>query len=74
MQYPHNNDRYLHTSLNFVAASFLNLVIFQLICQLFSWFTFYCAPRTLSNSLEAAVTPIVLYYWLLAVTSSKDNR
>ncbi len=34
-----------------------------LTCQLTSWFTFYCATRTLTNSTETALTTIALYYF-----------
>ena len=50
------------------------LTVFQLLCNLASWFTFYSITRTLSNSTEAALTPVVLYYWLLATqTAGKSN-
>ena len=42
-------------------------------CQLAAWFTFYCAPRTLSNSFETAATPIVVYHWVLAVREDKNS-
>jgi GPI mannosyltransferase 3 len=34
-----------------------------LICQLLSWCYFFCMPRTLSNSLEAALTTAALAFW-----------
>ena len=34
-----------------------------LLFQLTSWFTFYCAPRTLTNSMEAVLTAVALYYY-----------
>ncbi|KAJ3323239.1 hypothetical protein HDV06_002006 [Boothiomyces sp. JEL0866] len=34
-----------------------------LTCMIFSWFNFYCLVRTYSNSLEATLTIIALYYW-----------
>ena len=50
------------------------LTVFQLLCNLASWFTFYSITRTLSNSAEAALTPVVLYYWLMATqTAGKSN-
>ena len=39
----------------------LNLL--QLFSQLTNWFMFFCFPRTLSNSLEAVLTIMGLYYW-----------
>jgi hypothetical protein len=35
-----------------------------LFCQVTSWFTFYCAVRTFSNSVEAVCATIALYYWV----------
>ncbi|ELU03730.1 hypothetical protein CAPTEDRAFT_107850 [Capitella teleta] len=35
----------------------------SLLCQLTSWFTFYCAPRTLTNSLETALTTIAMHHF-----------
>ncbi|XP_074643066.1 GPI alpha-1,2-mannosyltransferase 3-like [Tubulanus polymorphus] len=35
----------------------------SLFCQLTSWFTFYCCTRTLTNSTEATMMPIALYYF-----------
>ncbi|XP_032218088.1 GPI mannosyltransferase 3 isoform X2 [Nematostella vectensis] len=46
-----------------------------LLCNLSSWFTFYCVTRTLSNSWETVLTTIALYYWpleLLQTTKVKD--
>lgn len=34
-----------------------------LFCQIFSWFTFYCATRTLANSTEATLVTAGLYYF-----------
>ena len=34
-----------------------------LLCQLMSWFNFYCAPRTLANSTEAVLSVAALYHW-----------
>ncbi|XXG74680.1 hypothetical protein AAC387_Pa07g3338 [Persea americana] len=34
-----------------------------LFSQLTNWFMFFCFPRTLSNSLEAVLTIMGLYYW-----------
>lgn len=36
---------------------------FTLICTLVSWFNFYCLVRTYSNSMEASLTMIALYFW-----------
>lgn len=38
----------------------------KLLANMFSWFTFYCITRTLSNSVEACLTPVILYYWMAA--------
>eukprot|EP00911_Craspedida_sp_UC1_P002894 UC1_evm7s2112 len=43
-------------------ATRVAVVRWTLICSLFSWFNAYCGPRTLSNSMEAALTPVALYY------------
>ncbi|XP_078702493.1 GPI alpha-1,2-mannosyltransferase 3-like isoform X2 [Branchiostoma floridae x Branchiostoma belcheri] len=34
-----------------------------LLCQLLSWFMFYCGPRTLTNSMETVLTTAALYYY-----------
>ncbi len=34
-----------------------------LVCSMTSWFTFYCVTRTLTNSTEAVLTTIALYYF-----------
>ena len=35
----------------------------SLLCQLTSWFTFYCATRTLTNSTETVLTTMAMYYF-----------
>ena len=50
------------------------LTVIQLLCNLASWFTFYSITRTLSNSTEAALTPVVLYYWLLATQTAGNSN
>ena len=54
--------------------STMALTVFQLLCNLASWFTFYSITRTLSNSIEAALTPVVLYYWLLATQTARKSN
>ena len=34
-----------------------------LVCQIMSWFNFFCAPRTLANSTEAVLSVAALYHW-----------
>ncbi len=34
-----------------------------LLCQLTSWFMFYCCTRTLTNSMETMLTTVALYYY-----------
>ena len=34
-----------------------------LLCQLTSWFTFYCCTRTLTNSMETVLTTVAMYYF-----------
>ena len=41
----------------------------KLLANLASWFTFYCITRTLSNSIEACLTPVILCYWIWACES-----
>ena len=36
---------------------------FALFCSICSWFHFYCLVRTFSNSVEAVLTVVSLYYW-----------
>ncbi|XP_044955801.1 mannosyltransferase APTG1-like [Hordeum vulgare subsp. vulgare] len=42
-----------------------------LFSQLVNWFMFFCITRTLSNSLETVLTLAGLYYWFIAIESSK---
>lgn len=35
-----------------------------LCCTAFCWFLFYCSVRTLSNTMEAQLCVVALYYWL----------
>jgi len=39
------------------------------LCDVFCWFIFYCDVRTLSNTMEAQLSVIALYFWLAA----RDN-
>lgn len=48
------------------AAELSLTTVAKLLANVVSWFTFYCITRTLSNSIEACLTPVVLYYWMLA--------
>lgn len=41
-----------------------------LACNLLSWFTFYCVTRSLTNSTEAVLTTVALYYWPWKSTSN----
>lgn len=34
-----------------------------LLCNCLSWFTFYCATRTLTNTAETTLVTIALYYY-----------
>ncbi|KAJ3273333.1 hypothetical protein HDV01_004550 [Terramyces sp. JEL0728] len=45
-----------------------------LTCMIFSWFNFYCLVRTYSNSLEATLTIVALYYWPNRRSSRKEFR
>jgi len=40
----------------------------QLILSLLSWFNLYSSVRPLANSVEAALTPVVLCYWPEPIT------
>ena len=42
-------------------------------CSVFSWFNSYCGPRTFSNSLEAQLTVIALYYWDIDLSKKLQN-
>lgn len=46
----------------------------QLLCQVFSWFTFYCTVRTYSNSLESILVTIALYYFPTHSASDSKHR
>jgi len=39
-----------------------------MILSLLSWFNLYSSVRPLANSAEAALTPVVLYYWPEPIT------
>ncbi|KAM3259147.1 hypothetical protein ACQJBY_050751 [Aegilops geniculata] len=43
-----------------------------LFSQLVNWSMFFCITRTLSNSLETVLTVAGLYYWFIAIESSKE--
>ncbi|KAJ3685820.1 hypothetical protein LUZ61_014984 [Rhynchospora tenuis] len=45
-----------------------------LFCQLVNWFMFFCITRTLSNSLETVLTTAGIFYWFLAIESSKKSK
>ncbi|KAJ4788433.1 Mannosyltransferase [Rhynchospora pubera] len=45
-----------------------------LLCQLVNWFMFFCITRTLSNSLETVLTTAGIFYWFLAIESSKKSK
>ncbi|GFP85497.1 GPI mannosyltransferase 3 [Phtheirospermum japonicum] len=47
-----------------------NVAIWALFAQLTNWFMFFCITRTLSNSLEAVITIVSLYYWPCLRSSS----
>eukprot|EP00744_Colponema_vietnamica_P006613 GILI01009585.1.p1 GENE.GILI01009585.1~~GILI01009585.1.p1 ORF type:complete len:544 (-),score=100.96 GILI01009585.1:316-1788(-) len=36
---------------------------YALFCQVVCWFNFYCLVRTYSNSVEAVLTIVAVYYW-----------
>ncbi|KAF0913032.1 hypothetical protein E2562_019806 [Oryza meyeriana var. granulata] len=44
-----------------------------LFSQLVNWFMFFCITRTLSNSMETILTVTGLYYWFVAIESSKGT-
>ncbi|KAK6179580.1 hypothetical protein SNE40_011906 [Patella caerulea] len=44
-----------------------------LLCHVLSWFTLYCCTRTLTNSTEAVLVTIALYYFPWPGLSSKGN-
>uniref|UniRef100_A0A0D9VB89 Mannosyltransferase n=1 Tax=Leersia perrieri TaxID=77586 RepID=A0A0D9VB89_9ORYZ len=46
---------------------------FMLFSQLVNWFMFFCITRTLSNSMETVLTVTGLYYWFVAIESSKGT-
>ncbi|EMS61805.1 GPI mannosyltransferase 3 [Triticum urartu] len=55
----------------FLAFLHLDTPWFMLFSQLVNWFMFFCITRTLSNSLETVLTVAGLYYWCIAIESSK---
>ncbi|EDL84114.1 phosphatidylinositol glycan, class B (predicted), isoform CRA_c [Rattus norvegicus] len=42
-------------------------------CQLCSWFTWYCCTRTLTNTMETALTAVALFYYPLEGSRSKNS-
>jgi GPI mannosyltransferase 3 len=47
---------------------------FQLFSQMVNWFMFFCITRTLSNSLETVLTTVGIFYWCLAIATSKKSN
>lgn len=45
-----------------------------LFCHLTSWFIFYCCTRTLTNSMEASLFSIGLYYWELSLQQNTSKE
>lgn len=45
-----------------------------LLCQLSSWFNFYCLPRTYANSLEATLSLAAVYHWGLHLPRRSRSR
>ncbi|XP_078600609.1 GPI alpha-1,2-mannosyltransferase 3-like [Branchiostoma floridae x Branchiostoma japonicum] len=47
-----------------------------LLCQILSWFMFYCGPRTLTNSMETVLTTAALYYypWPQEASTTGSNK
>uniref|UniRef100_A0A1X7UJ63 Mannosyltransferase n=1 Tax=Amphimedon queenslandica TaxID=400682 RepID=A0A1X7UJ63_AMPQE len=43
---------------------------YALLCHIFSWFIFYCCTRTLSNTMESSLSPMILYYWIKALNTN----
>ncbi|XP_029398857.1 GPI mannosyltransferase 3 isoform X3 [Mus pahari] len=43
------------------------------LCQLCSWFTWYCCTRTLTNTMETALTAVALYYYPLEGSRSMNS-
>ncbi|KAL5199441.1 hypothetical protein ABZP36_020644 [Zizania latifolia] len=50
-----------------------HVALWTLFSQLVNWFMFFCITRTLSNSLETVLTVSGLYYWFVAIKSSKGT-
>ena len=50
-----------------------NLAKKTMYCIMFSWFLFFCDVRTFSNTMEAQLSVIALYYWLVARDKKNDN-
>ncbi|EEE56164.1 hypothetical protein OsJ_05068 [Oryza sativa Japonica Group] len=46
---------------------------FMLFSQLVNWFMLFCITCTLSNSMETVLTITGLYYWFVAIESSKGT-
>ncbi|KAK3283630.1 hypothetical protein CYMTET_8683 [Cymbomonas tetramitiformis] len=57
-------------ALRLFSPAVANLALF---CQMCSWFTFFCAVRTFSSSLEAVLTTAALSYWPLPVSWPRGN-
>ena len=71
---PSNTHSFVIVYVDAKAGNCTALTSSQLLWNLASWFIFYCITRTLSNSAEAALTPVVLYFWLLAIQAGGEGK
>ncbi|XP_057249239.1 mannosyltransferase APTG1 isoform X2 [Beta vulgaris subsp. vulgaris] len=63
-------DLYLYKFSNMIFGN--QVARWTLFSHLTNWFVFFCCTRTLSNSLEAVLTVVSLYYWpCMRVSSGK---
>ncbi|KAH6579090.1 hypothetical protein BASA60_003402 [Batrachochytrium salamandrivorans] len=52
----------------------VNTALWTLASVAMSWFNYYCLVRTYSNSLEACITSIALYFWPWSSAASSEGR
>eukprot|EP00898_Chlorokybus_atmophyticus_P007326 jgi/Chlat1/7595/Chrsp64S07151 len=69
----HSSEHWVHCLFN---STHVLWSIDRAFCGAVSWFNFFCAVRTLSNSLEATLTAVVLalWPWPYATTASSSTR
>ena len=61
-------------TLKTLCAKFVHLMHKCWVVQVISWFTFFSGIRTFSNSLEAVLTTMALYFWPSSIGDSDTTN